>query len=81
MLVKHKGKYYRNGEEITVERYNIIIDMLRNRPSAPSGYKYVLTDTLQWELLELEAEETEDDPELSDAEALAIITGARNEAK
>lgn len=75
MLIKYNGKYYRDKNEITAEQYNEILSMLRNRPTAPDGYGYRLTDDLQWELYELPTEEGEEDPELSAEEALEIITG------
>lgn len=72
MLIKHNGKYYRDKTEITAEQYNKILSMLRNRPTAPEGYGYRMTEDLQWELYELpHAEDT--DEELSDSEALDII--------
>ena len=61
MLIKHKGKYYRNGEEITGEKYEEILNMIRNKPTAPDGYEYRLTNDLEWELYELPAEEQEDE--------------------
>lgn len=73
MLIQHNGKYYRDKTEITAEQYNEIMGLLRNRPTAPEGYGYRLTDDLQWELYELPTEEVEEDPELSAEEALNII--------
>lgn len=61
MLIKHKEKYYRNGEEITGEKYDEILNMIRNKPTAPDGYEYRLTNDLEWELYELPAEEQEDE--------------------
>lgn len=60
MLVKHNGKYYRDNIEITEEKYNEIMTILKNRPSAPDGYSYRLTEDLQWELYELPKEETDE---------------------
>lgn len=61
MLIKHKEKYYRNGEEITGEKYDEILNMIRNKPTAPDGYEYRLTNDSEWELYELPAEEQEDE--------------------
>lgn len=62
MLIKHNGKYYRNNAEITAEKYNEILAILRNRPTAPEGYGYRLTESLEWELYELPVvEEVEED--------------------
>lgn len=73
MLTATKGKYYRNGVEITEEKYNEILSMLHSRPIAPEGYGYILTESLEWELYELPP--VEDDPELTAEEALDIILG------
>lgn len=62
------------GEEITEEEYNRIRDLIRNKPTAPDGYGYRLTDALEWELYESPVE-VEDDPELTEAEALEILLG------
>lgn len=75
MLIKHNGKYYRDNVEITAAKYNEIMGLLRNRPTAPDGYGYKLTESLEWELYELTPVEVEEDPELSAEEALEIITG------
>ena len=80
MLIKHNGKYYRDKTEITAEKYNEILTLLRNRPTAPEGYGYRLTESLEWEMYELPAVEEEEDPELSDSEAIAIITGGADNA-
>lgn len=62
---------------ITESEYNAILNLIRNKPSAPEGYDYWLkADTLEWELVELpEPEPTPEDEELSAEEALEIITG------
>ena len=35
MLVKHNGKYYRDNIEITEEKYNEIMTILKNRHLLP----------------------------------------------
>ena len=68
------------SKEITEAEYNEILTMLRNRPTAPEGYGYRLTESLEWELYELPpAEEIEEDPELSDGEVLSIIVNGGTE--
>lgn len=62
-----------SGIEITEARYNEMLSMLRNPPEAPEGYGYRLTESLQWELVELPP--VDEDPEISAEEALAIILG------
>lgn len=68
------------GEEITETEYRTTINTIKCKPTAPSGYSYRLTVDLEWELYELPPVEVEEDPELSDSEALAIIVngGADN---
>ncbi len=73
MLIKDNLKCTWYGEEITETQYNVILFMLRSRPKAPEGYAYRLTKDLVWEQCELPPDE--DDPELSEAEALEILLG------
>lgn len=54
---KEPIKYFRNSVEITVDEYNEIRSMIENRPTAPDGYAYRLTDALEWELYELPHED------------------------
>ena len=45
---------------ITKELYDSILVMFRNKPTAESGYDYMLrADTLEWELVELPPSEDE----------------------
>ena len=60
--------------EITEEKYNEILNLIHNRPTAPEGYVYRLTDGLEWELCEVPVIEGTD-PELTEAEALNILLG------
>jgi hypothetical protein len=46
--------------------------MLHNMPSAPDGFGYRLTESLEWELYELPIVE---DEELTEAEVLEILLG------
>lgn len=73
MLVKDHHGHSWFGKEITEAEYNEILSMLRNRPIAPDGFAYRLTENLEWELYELPPEDP--DPELTDAEAIEIIMG------
>ena len=54
MLVKHNNQHTWYGKEITAEKYDEILAILRNRPIAPDGYGYRLAESLEWELYELE---------------------------
>lgn len=72
MFVKNHttGKCYSYGEEIAPEKYDEIMVMIQNPPAAPEGCVYSLNANLEWELYEIPVSE-----EISDTEALAIITG------
>ena len=61
------------GAEITKEEYENIISAIRNRPSPEDGYDYRLKEDLGWDLVEVSP--VEEDPDISDSEALAIILG------
>lgn len=54
-------KHYWYGKEITEAEYNHILGILRNKPTAPSGYDYRLTEELEWELYEIIADPEEDE--------------------
>ncbi len=58
---------------ITAEEYGIILEAIRSRPTPPDGYDYRLREDLSWVQYELPPEDP--DPELTDAEALAILLG------
>ena len=61
------------GTEITETEYNEIREIIRNRPTAPEGYGYRLTESLEWELYKLPPAEVEEDPDLTAEESLDII--------
>ena len=63
------------GEDLTESEYTQILDSIRNKPTAPDGYGYRLKSDLTWERLELPVSPEDADPDLTDAEALAIILG------
>lgn len=41
-----------NGN-ITEKEYNVIMDVIKDKPTPPDGYDYRLTESLEWELYEL----------------------------
>lgn len=62
------------GEEISESEYNKIMVVIQNKPTAEEGYQYMLrADTMEWELVAI-PQPSEDD-EISNDEALSIITG------
>ena len=63
------------GEDLTESEYMQILDSIRNKPVAPDGYVYRLKSDLTWERLEQQVAPEDADPDLTDAEALAIILG------
>lgn len=50
------------GTQITPEEYQSISELIKNRPSAASGYTYMLTEALEWQLVELPPVPPVDDP-------------------
>ena len=65
------------GTEIDGEEYAEILAAIRTKPEAGAGYDWRLKENLTWEQYELPPVETADgdDGEISDGEALDIITG------
>ena len=62
------------GEEITKEEYDEILNIIRSCPVAEVGTIYRLKPDLTWELVEVPVI-SQDEQEISDAEALNIILG------
>ena len=62
------------GTEITADEYAELLNIIRTKPVASEGYDYRLKADLTWELYELPPMPIEDE-EISDTEALNIITG------
>lgn len=58
LSVGHGGN---TGEEISEAEYNVILETIRNAPTAPEGHGYRLTAELEWELYEMPVVEVEDD--------------------
>jgi len=58
--------------EITQEEYNEILSLIQSRPIPEAGFDYRLRTDLTWEQVE---RPIEDDPELSEQEAMDIILG------
>lgn len=59
-------------KEITQEEYNEILSVIQYRPIPDAGFDYRLREDLTWELVERPVDE---DPELSEEEAMDIIMG------
>ena len=57
----------------TAEAYPNIEEALRARPTAPVGYDYRLTTSLEWELYQLSDQEPEADEEATEADYLASL--------
>jgi hypothetical protein len=55
MLIKDIYKCTWYGKKITESKYSEILNLLHNRPAAPEGHAYKLTESLEWELYELPA--------------------------
>lgn len=61
------------GLEITADEYAELLNIIRNKPSAESGYDYRLKADLTWEKYELPP--VPEDDEITAEEALEIIRG------
>jgi hypothetical protein len=61
------------GTEITEQEYTALMAIIKARPVPPDGHDYILKVDLTWE--QIERPSVPDDDEISDADALAIITG------
>lgn len=62
------------NNEIAETEYNNLQDILHNQPTAPDGYGYRLTESLEWELYELPTIEDEA-PTAADYEAALAEMG------
>ena len=58
--------------EITKDEYEYILTAIQSRPTPEPGFDYRLREDMSWELVE---RPIDDDPELSEQEAMAIILG------
>lgn len=58
--------------EITHEEYDSILAVIQSRPIPEAGFDYRLREDMTWEHVE---RPIDDDPELSEQEAMAIILG------
>ena len=56
-------KYFKDGVEIIEAEYQEIMNIIRNKPIAPEGFDYRLTNELTWELFEIEYIEDETETE------------------
>lgn len=50
------------GTQISQAEYQTISELIQERPFAPSGYTYMLTEALEWQLVELPPAPPVDDP-------------------
>lgn len=66
-----------SGEEITHQEYERIENVIRNAPTAPDGHAYVLTESLEWEMIKAEAPDVIDTMTETEQKAMAydILTG------
>lgn len=58
--------------EITQDEYEYILTAIQSRPTPEPGFDYRLREDMSWELVE---NPIDDDPELSEQEAMDIILG------
>lgn len=60
------------GTEITADEYAELLNIIRNKPSAESGFDYRLREDLEWELYEIPT--TEEEAQGYTAEQLAELS-------
>ena len=60
------------GTEITEAEYNNLLEIIRNKPIAESGYDYRLKTDLTWEVYELPIISTEDE-DANEADYIAAL--------
>lgn len=65
-----------DGIEITEEEYNTLLGLILNKPTAPNGYEYWLTESGEYELHEAEPMP---EPEPTADELLDILFGGEDE--
>lgn len=61
------------GTEITETEYNEILSAVNSKPTTPKGYEYLLSDSLEWVLVESPQEPEPD--EITEEEAFEILIG------
>lgn len=61
------------GTEITETEYNNLLDIIRTKPIAESGYDYRLKADLTWELHELPPVPAPEDEDANEADYLAAL--------
>ena len=65
---------------ITKQEYDTLVNMAKQRPLAPDGYEYRLTESLEWEKALAPKNPTTEEV-LTAEEALAILTGGDSNAE
>lgn len=65
------------GEEITKDEYNAIMSAIKSAPTAPEGYSYRLTESLDWELYPVETPDISEDATAADYQAALAEMGVR----
>lgn len=69
------GKHFWHGVEITEAEYNHIKSIIDSRPTAPEGFAYRLTESLEWELYELPVVEDDEEATTEDYQAALAEMG------
>ena len=65
------------GIEITEQEYAQIRDAIKSAPTAPDGYAYRLTESLDWELYNAETPDISEDATAADYQAVLAEMGVR----
>lgn len=65
------------GEEITKNEYDEMMSVIDNRPAAPDGYAYRLTEKLEWELAKTETPDIGEEATAEDYQAALAEMGVQ----
>lgn len=65
------------GIEITQEEYDGLLKIIKTAPTAPVGYAYRLTESLEWELIEVETPDISEEATAEDYQAALSEMGVQ----
>lgn len=66
-----------SGEEITQQEYERIENVIRNAPTAPDGHAYVITESLEWEIYQVETPDISEEATTEDYQIALAEMGVR----
>ena len=66
-----------SGEEITQQEYERIENVIRNASTAPDGHAYVITESLEWEIYQVETPDISEEATTEDYQIALAEMGVR----